>query len=176
MSRSENRIDFLDHIRGVAIIGVLVFHSLGSAYGIAKLRWHGWLPDFDVPGSFLLLFPATFGWLGVAVFFVVSGFCIHLSHQRAKDEDLRAFFIRRFFRIYPPYLAALLIFSFLYPWHEIRLCSPPSLARFCTHLFLVHNLHSGSFNAINMAFWSVAVEFQLYLLYPLVLVLVGRLT
>ena len=52
--------------------------------------------------------------VGVAIFFVVSGFCIHLSFRRGAPGDWRGFFIRRFFRIYPPYFLAVLIFAFFF--------------------------------------------------------------
>lgn len=176
MNRNDTHIPFLDHIRGFAILIVFVFHCLGAAYGFDQLKWDGWFRDFDVPRSFLMLLPASFGWTGVLVFFVVSGFCIQLSYQRSSQKDILTFFTRRFFRIYPPYFIALLIFSFLYPWHTIRFDSLSSFSQFGSHLFLIHNFDNRSVFGINSSFWSIAVEFQLYLLYPLLILLVRRLT
>ncbi|MCI0658269.1 MAG: acyltransferase family protein, partial [Acidobacteria bacterium] len=103
--RPEEHITFLDTLRGIAIALVFAFHSLGPSFGVDHLAWSGWLRDFSsVRRSFLALLPASLGWSGVAIFFVVSGFCIHLSHERSRRKGFKVFFIRRFFRIYPPYL------------------------------------------------------------------------
>jgi peptidoglycan/LPS O-acetylase OafA/YrhL len=163
---SDTHIAFLDHIRGFAILFVFVFHCMVGAFGVEQLAWNrdGWFRNFDVHLAFLLLFPCTLGWTGVSIFFAVSGFCIHLSHMRSKEKRTSAFLIRRFFRIYPPYLLALLIFSFVPPW---RLCPIDSLwnfAQFWSHLLLIHNLDQRSFLGIVPAFWSIGVEFHLYLL------------
>src|ERR1700730_9917341 len=113
MGRAMKRhVAFLDSLRGLAILLVFTFHSLGAAFSRDTLPWGGWFQNFTGPRSFLALFPATLGWVGVAIFFVVSGFCIHLSFSR--QPRWASFFWRRFFRIYPPYLAALLLFAFVY--------------------------------------------------------------
>jgi len=70
-------LPFLDGIRGIAILAVFLFHSLGASFGFDKLQWDGLFRDFDVSRSFLALYPFTYGSAGVAIFFVVSGFCIH---------------------------------------------------------------------------------------------------
>jgi peptidoglycan/LPS O-acetylase OafA/YrhL len=54
------------------------------------------------------------GWVGVPIFFTVSGFCIHLSYQRSRENGFKRFFTRRFFRIYPPYLLAVLFFGLIF--------------------------------------------------------------
>ena len=62
---SEDRISFLDHIRGIAIVIVLAFHALDPAFGVNHLVWAGWWRDFGhVPKSFLPLLPISFGWAG----------------------------------------------------------------------------------------------------------------
>ena len=167
--RPQNHLAFLDQLRGVAIISVFAYHALFQAYRRDQLDWNGWLRNFDVPGSFLGLYPITWGWCGVAIFFVVSGFCIHLSHARAKDPSVIAFFTRRWFRIYPPFLAALLFFVLVFPHTRLNLHSRYDLGQLFSHLLMLHNLNDRTWSAINVAWWSVAVEFQLYLLYPLLL-------
>ncbi|HXC36779.1 MAG TPA: acyltransferase family protein, partial [Candidatus Acidoferrales bacterium] len=100
MNGSRKHIELLDYVRAVAIISVLLFHTLGSTFGYEDLPWHGWLRGFSVPVSFLCLLPFSYGGMGVAIFFVVSGFCIHLSFQQ-QGKEWRSFWIRRFWRIYP---------------------------------------------------------------------------
>ena len=159
------RLGFLDVIRGVAILSVFLFHAVGISFGPYQLPWKGLWRDFKVPEGFRLLLPVTFGYLGVAVFFVVSGFCIHLSHVRSGESGFKIFFARRFFRIYPPYVLCLLAFTFLAPW-PVGLSSPGGKAQVLSHLALVHNFDHRFYFGINGSFWSIAVEAQLYLLYP----------
>jgi peptidoglycan/LPS O-acetylase OafA/YrhL len=171
----RDHLEFLDHLRGVAILSVFFAHCLVMSFGIFRLPWNGWFPSFRVEPSFIMLLPCTYGWAGVALFFVISGFCIHLSHIRSGEQGFARFFIRRFFRIYPPYLLCVLIFFFLPPWKSVGLRSFLGVGQLVSHLLLVHNLDDHFFLGINSAFWSIAVEVQLYCLYPLLLAMVSRL-
>jgi peptidoglycan/LPS O-acetylase OafA/YrhL len=177
MKASQEHIAFLDHIRGVAILSVFLYHSLDPSFGADHFLFKGLWRSWESAGSLPFpLFPVTLGWLGVAIFFVVSGFCVHLSHRRSSDQKLSTFFLRRFFRIYPPYLIALLIFAFLFPptWLDFRGSFLMSLTQLSSHLLMVHNLDYRLYFGINGVFWSVAIEVQLYMLYPLLLWLVGK--
>ena len=170
---SLNRhIDFLDPIRGVAILLVFAYHSLGAAFAQYQLPWGHWSRDFNTSRSFLLLLPATFGWVGVAIFFVVSGFCIHLSFSRSPKWS--QFFWRRFFRIYPVYLVTLLFFAFAFPATRLHSVSLSSAKQLVSHLFLLHNFGRESFFGINASYWSIALEVQLYALYPVLIALATR--
>lgn len=168
-------LPFLDGIRGIAILAVFLFHSLGASFGFDKLQWNGLFRDFDTSESFLALYPITYGSAGVAVFFVVSGFCIHLSHQRSKDKGWLSFANRRFFRIYPPYLLAIFLFFFFWPWGSFKIDSWHRFAQLFTHIFAIHNFDQRTYFGINASFWSIAVEIQLYAIYPLLLLLSAKL-
>lgn len=172
MNSSKNHIEFLDQIRGIAILAVFLFHCLSTSFGYDELPWGSWFRDFNVPASFLLLLPLSFGWIGVPIFFVTSGFCIHLSFSR--NPSWRSFFIRRFFRIYPPYFFAVLLFALVIPWTRLHMGLFGAL-QLMSHMALIHNFDERFFFGISPAFWSIAVEAQLYLLYPLLLVLVAQL-
>lgn len=175
MSLQKGHLPFLDGIRGVAILAVFLFHSLGVAFGFDRLPWKGLFRDFGCTRTFLPLYPLTYGWAGVALFFVVSGFCIHLSHQRSKDKGWMFFANRRFFRIYPPYFLAVCVFFFLWPWTEAGADGVSPAAQLLTHLLAINNLGEATFFGINPSLWSIAVEIQLYAIYPLLLALTGRL-
>ncbi|HEY1083458.1 MAG TPA: acyltransferase [Prosthecobacter sp.] len=168
-------ISFLDPLRGFAILIVFAYHCLGAAFGQDHLPWSGWLRSLEVSWDFLALSFLSFGRLGVAVFFVISGFCIHLSHKQSSEGGLSRFYTRRFFRIYPPYLVALLVFALLPPWKMVNLGSAYGRADFASHVLLLHNLDDRSFYGINPSFWSIATEAQLYLVYPLLFGLASRL-
>ncbi len=171
MNVATRHFDVLDYARGIAILSVLLFHSLATDFGYDSLPWHGCWRDFSGQSQFLYFLPFSFGQAGVAVFFVVSGFCIHLSFE-TQGQRWRDFFIRRFFRIYPAYAAALIFCILLIDCHSGFY---PAWGQWLTHLFLVHNATPYTFFGINGSFWSLAIEAQLYLLYPVLLFFVTRL-
>ena len=176
MDKSPARhIELMDYLRGAAIICVLLFHTLGTAFGMWTLPWDGVVRDENVPISFLCFLPLSFGQIGVPIFFVVSGFCIHLSFQQS-GGGFRNFFVRRFFRIYPPYLAALAFAILLLESTAVEGVPRPSILwPLLTHLLMVFNFDPSSLLAFNGVFWSLSIEVQLYLIYPVLLLLVGRL-
>lgn len=171
-----NHIAFLDAVRGVAILMVMSYHALSAGCGgMGQLHWRRFFRDFhDTPPHFLPFLPLTLGWAGVAVFFAVSGFCIHLSYEKSKPKEFKHFFVRRFFRIYPPFLAAVLFFAFLLPDTKLNMGLQSDVVQFWSHFFMVHHIDVRLFYGINPSFWSIVIEAQLYLIYPLLLLLVRR--
>jgi peptidoglycan/LPS O-acetylase OafA/YrhL len=175
MNSSRTHLAQLDYFRGVAILGVLLAHSVGHAYLIPQLPWNGWLRDFttSAPTWAYVMFGSS-GAAGVAMFFVVSGFCIQLSFH-SQGGQWGSFFTRRFFRIYPAYLAAL-VFSILVigMYSKLDFFNSTNWLHWLTHLLLVHNFSAETVMSINGPFWSLAVEAQLYLLFPFLVYIVGR--
>jgi peptidoglycan/LPS O-acetylase OafA/YrhL len=153
----------LDCLRGLAILAVFGFHSLGASYGYVKLTMLGNWPDWgSTTRSFYLFYPLTLGWVGVQLFFIVSGFSIHHSTLSRPDRSSAGAFVwRRFWRIVPTYLvvlAALVLWSgHFQSW------------QFFSHALLIHDVDPTTFFGINPSFWSLAVEWHIYLLYPLLL-------
>ncbi|WP_050028675.1 acyltransferase [Verrucomicrobium sp. BvORR034] len=170
----KSNLPFVDVMRGLAILGVFLFHALGTSFGFDQLKWEGLFRDWSAPLSFLALYPFTYGSYGVAIFFVVSGFCIHLSHIRSNESGWLGFFCRRFFRIYPPYLFAVATFFFVWPWGSWHIDSGERIKQLASHVLSIHNLSKGTFFGINPSFWSIGVELQLYLIYPALLLLSQR--
>ena len=156
-----------DILRGVAILLVILYHAAGAGNGF-YVPWRGQVRDFSTmsPWQFLWSYPASLGWAGVALFFVLSGFCIHFSFLRAGRFDVRRFFWRRFWRIYPAYLVALVVFLIA---GRTPVLTGPGAFQLFTHAVFLHNVSHETFFGINGVFWSVAVEMQLYLLYPVLL-------
>jgi peptidoglycan/LPS O-acetylase OafA/YrhL len=153
------RLWTIDALRGVAALGVVMFHA-SSVPGIDRSNRVEWSVDFLLNN----------GRYGVWLFFVISGFCIHLrwAARVAAGEppkpDFIEFWKRRFRRLYPPYLAALVIYIALrLSWGD------PLTGKFVRdvvlHLLLIQNNVPGGSNAINEVFWTLAIEEQLYLLY-----------
>jgi peptidoglycan/LPS O-acetylase OafA/YrhL len=114
-----------------------------------------------------------FGWIGVDLFFVLSGYLIggQLLAPLARDRRIKLgrFFTRRALRIMPAYFVVLAIYFLLPPWREYSEMSQP-LWKF---LLSVQNiaLHGGT--AFSHA-WSLAVEDQFYLALPFLLLLLFR--
>lgn len=145
----------LDNLRAFAIIMVVLFHYP---------RW------FDHPAWFPEVL--KFGWTGVDLFFVLSGFLIasQLFAQIIKEGtfSMKEFYIKRFFRIIPIYYFVLAMY-FLFPVLRGDQLLPP-LWKFLT---FTHNLGFTNFET-HRAFgvvWSLCVEEHFYLLLPVTLLL-----
>ena len=175
-SRTDEHIGLIDYVRTVAILLVLGFHFLIESFGHRELlEARMSFTDGNLGHLFLALMPFSYGFIGVSIFFFISGFCIHLSHARSKRQEYKVFFVRRFFRIYPPYFLALCFFAFAFSYTKLQSFSPINIFQFLSHALMIHNLDHRSFYGINGAFWSIGVEVQLYAIYPLLLLLVRRL-
>src|SRR5215469_16550516 len=99
------RFDCVDQLRGAAALAVVLCHLSVSAYVNTPSPGEAHWP--------MLGLVLGFGYAGVPLFFVISGFCIHLPQARARaseagaQPDWRQFFRRRFWRLYPPYAASI---------------------------------------------------------------------
>ncbi|MEH2165241.1 MAG: acyltransferase [Nostoc sp.] len=193
-SKLKSQLVQLDVIRGLAIIGVFLFHLYGYTFDNDEFPFLGNFRDYSqIPNSAFLIFsPYQYGYLGVTLFFILSGFCIHLSFLRYTstleekgiifrfDIFVKDFFIKRFFRIYPAYLVALLLFSFVSFVFKIDFDTPlkintEGIIDFFSHIFLIQNFSELTLTRINPSFWSIPIEFQLYIIYPLFLILRNKL-
>src|SRR6476659_277403 len=152
--RNRERQPGLDLLRALAIVVVVVYHA--ALFG------------FKLPGRV-----DRFGWIGVDLFFVLSGYLIggQLFALLARDQriNLGRFFTRRALRIMPAYFAVLAVYFLLTSWREYPEMSQP-LWKF---LLSVQNiaLHGGT--AFSHA-WSLAVEDQFYLALPFLLLFLYR--
>ena len=179
-AETTSHLQSLDVIRGVAIIMVFFHHVMFWSHGSAKVAWDGWHRDIAQCLDWWPFLPITVGYFGVAVFFVVSGFCIHLSYAKSvhlagnatptgmpsQQAPIKAFFIKRFWRIYPPYLLTVLIFLA----GDVLIGqidgTREALWQGATHALLIHNFFETTHYGINPSFWSISIEAQLYLIYP----------
>jgi peptidoglycan/LPS O-acetylase OafA/YrhL len=159
----NTRFDAADILRGVAILAVFVYHATLRAW-----PWNGWSRDFHhvSAATIGMFYPLSFGWSGVALFFVLSGFCIHVSFLRAKQFTWPRFFWQRFWRIYPAYLVALVAFAVC---RRLDVATKAGMKMLLSHVLLIQNLNADTFFGINASFWSLGTEMQLYLLFPLLL-------
>lgn len=151
MSRSTN-YPLVDILRGFAALSVLVYHVIES--------WN-WL-TFPTEGPLAWF---RIGWLGVDLFFVISGFVIGLSALDSIDRDgirgfRKPFVIRRLARIVPLYyLSSILFILALLPRPYENLT-----ANILAHAVFVHNFFPSLLGALNAPSWSLGIEMQFYLL------------
>ena len=153
------RLHGLDGIRGVAALFVVLHHC--------------WLLSF--PGYPSNTGPWWLGWLiyghfAVVVFIVLSGFSLAIAPARSRWQlrSVRDFARRRAWRILPPYWAAL-AFSLAVAWWVVAQpdTHEPTAKSVVVYGFLVQDVFGSP--SPNGAFWSIAIEAQLYLLFPLLL-------
>jgi len=151
------RIHQLDAVRGIAVLLVLVHNT--DNYPTLHL---GWI--------------ATYGWMGVDLFFVLSGFLITgiLLDSRSSDGYFRDFYARRCLRIWPLYYAALVfmfvVVPFLHPAERANIFGVRSGPWWSYLIFLQNFLVPVPTNALGLlgVTWSLAVEEQFYLIWPLI--------
>lgn len=180
MMSKRPRLEFLDGIRGICALYVAFYHAVFfTGNGIEKTQFTGVL----TPLTWLL----EFGHYSVAVFIVLSGFCLTIPVALSENKDLRGGFKtyirRRAHRILPPYYFALFL-SLLLIWalplmqtpHDTAWDSklPVSMQSIIAHLFVVHNIHTHWIFKINGPLWSVATEWQIYFTFPILLLLWRR--
>lgn len=147
----EKKFAGLDHLRALAISMVLLFHYRNFNHPV-------WLDNI-----------VSFGWTGVDLFFILSGFLISnqlfSEIQQNSDFSVKRFYVKRAFRILPPYFFILLIYIFIPGFHE-REQLPPLWKMFTFTQNLGLNITvTGTFSHS----WSLCVEEQFYLLFPLLL-------
>jgi hypothetical protein len=159
--RGIRYIPAIDGLRAVAVVAVMLYH-LGFS----------WIPG---------------GFLGVDLFFVISGYVITRlildSIQRSEGLDLRAFYKARIRRLFPPLVFVIVVTTFY-----IAIWAPETMRRFISdspfalfggmNWWLVFR-HTDYFDSISRPpllqhTWSLGVEAQFYLLWPLILLLVLR--
>jgi peptidoglycan/LPS O-acetylase OafA/YrhL len=164
---SERYIPALDGIRGLAILLVLFHHFRFLLEPIHR-------------SQHVLLLLADGGWCGVELFFVLSGFLITgiLLDTRESPRFFRTFYARRVLRIFPVYFLYLaVVMLVLSRWWTLRRGFNPWVQVNCWPYFLyLENFKSHHmFNDLLLGhLWSLAVEEQFYLVWPLVVALSPR--
>jgi peptidoglycan/LPS O-acetylase OafA/YrhL len=165
-------IPALDGLRGIAILLVLFLHFAPYAPGIR--------PPTALVDRLYLRASGT-GWMGVDLFFVLSGFLITgiLYDTKGSKHYFRQFYARRFLRIFPLYYAALALFLIVLPSLHIFDSVTGELRRdalwYWTYSYNLRVAATGFRTTTALGhFWSLAVEEQFYLVWPIVVLWLGR--
>jgi len=146
------RLAIVEYLRGIAALSVAWFH-LTNSYSDGWVKASGQL-----------------GWLGVDVFFVISGFVIPLSISKTSNNyslrDFPAFMVRRLVRLEPPYLISIVLALVL--WH-LSVMAPGFKGQDTNYTFaqlaahLLYLIPMTDFDWLQPVYWSLAWEFAFYI-------------
>jgi len=152
---AERRVDGLNTLRAIAIVLVFVYHYMVF---VSRAPTFGWASEL--------------GWVGVDLFFVLSGYLIanqlFAGMTRGQTVSLRRFYIRRALRTLPNFWVVLALYFLLPTLMGGR--EPPPLWRFLT---FTQNWQLPPGTAFSHA-WSLCIEEQFYVLLPIIVVLAAR--
>ncbi|WP_186511121.1 acyltransferase family protein [Caenimonas sedimenti] len=145
----------IDILRGAAALTVVVYHVIAMT---------GW-PGFPTSHGRLVF---SYGWVGVNLFLVISGFVIGLTALNGyarNGSGFRAPYVRRrLARILPLYLLTGVVYVLLVESSLLQGPISNLVKQVAVHLLFVHNFSESTFGTINGPNWSVALEMQFYLL------------
>lgn len=164
-ARPTDRVRWLDGVRGAAALFVVLHHMWLATWPFYPENegpwWLGWL---------------LYGHLGVAVFIVVSGYSLALAPARTGGRlvgGTRRFIRRRAWRILPAYWAALVFSTLVF----VTILSPETGSAEVARSFIIHGVLLQDVignTPLNGTFWSIAIEWQIYFVFPLILLLALR--
>ncbi len=148
----KTKIDSLTGLRAIAATMVVLGH----------------ICDYNILGSWWII---KYGWAGVNIFFVLSGFLftyLYLDKFTERKQNLKEFFLKRVFRIYPLYLFLLCITIFS-RWGRY------SIWDILSHLTLTHAFFKEFKESINIPAWTLSTEEFFYLTIPITLYILGNI-
>jgi len=161
----QHRIQYLDGLRGIAILFVIFFHAFS--------RWPKIVPYGDV---YMQVPFFEYGWLGVQLFFMISGYVIFMSLQ--KSRNFQEFMIRRWIRLFPVMLLCSLIIFTTASFFIERPAGTPILRDMLPGLTFIEPywwkvILGSPQGEMEGAFWSLYVEIKLYLVAGIFYFLIG---
>lgn len=158
----DERVRELDGLRGLAVLLVIALHTFRRA---SEFTQH----------SFLIFITnlTGVGWVGVDIFFVLSGYLITTILLKTRDNKdyFKNFYVRRILRIFPLYYVVVTVILILIP--KLDSDYVPLLPRLILILFLYQQNWINLVGGMNMTVylsvtWSLAIEEQFYLVWPAV--------
>ncbi len=156
LDNGPQEIRAMDGLRAIAALSVLMFHTVAS--------FHARQAIFGLDISFLFIYLAS----GVHLFFVLSGFLLFMPYARALLSgrplpDARSFYRRRALRILPAYYVCLAVFTVIGVLQGMPGIDVGDVA---AHVLLLHDYFPPYSRSIVGVFWTLAIEWQFYLLLP----------
>ncbi len=174
--RTGARVPELDGLRGIAVLIVMIYHFCS----VPKM--------LKTPLDLNFFNVMQLGWVGVDLFFVLSGFLITgilLDARDGSQHYFRSFYLRRVLRIFPLYYAYLIFFFAVLPMVVGSVLDGEKLAAFDALMDLkiwfsvyasnIWTFLSGEHTGLATShFWTLAIEEQFYMVWPLVVFLGSR--
>jgi peptidoglycan/LPS O-acetylase OafA/YrhL len=170
-----NKFEYLDGLRGLSALLVVFYHGM---------LFTGHSNEYLLSSFNVVTYALSFGHFSVSVFIVLSGFClcipVALSNDKLLKGGFKRYITRRFRRIVPPYYVAIALFLTLIAVLPILQTSqntawdskiPITWQSIASHLLLVHNFSTDWIYKIDGPMWSVATEWQIYFIFPVLIVL-----
>jgi peptidoglycan/LPS O-acetylase OafA/YrhL len=166
------KFEYLDGLRGISALYVLLYHAVLFTGYVDKT-----FPAYCKP----ILTIISFGHFAVPVFIVLSGYCLMIPvvmNNGYLRGGFKQYISRRFKRIIPPYYIAMVLFIVLINLIPVLQVSnntawdskiPFDWQAIVAHLLLIHNLRGKWIFKIDGPMWSVATEWQIYFIFPLLL-------
>jgi peptidoglycan/LPS O-acetylase OafA/YrhL len=171
----------LDALRGLAALWVVCYHLWNRYYPSLSTQGHVLVRPGHGSAAFWVTFSTIqYGYWGVTLFFVLSGFCIHwpqAQRHATRGTDglkLRDFANRRFWRLYPAYFASLfftLAAEGIFPVlgsigkHRLSIWSDFKVGDLLYNAAFLQQVRPGSL-AFNGVYWTLLFEAQFYVVYP----------
>lgn len=171
-SNDTNYIEQLTWLRGIAAFFVIVSHTVRAT----EVSYY----PGDVPSLNPIASALDLGTFGVMLFFALSGCTLYISNNQGVSlKNIKFFYIKRFMRIWPAFVVSLVLYVCFRPvfsefyglhqglWIEKQFVAPISWESLLAYLTLVFNF-TGPPGLINNAYWSLPIEFQYYLIFPII--------
>jgi len=149
----SNRIDYLDSVRGIAAMMVVIYHYIG---------WR-WADNLNTKIAEIFFNGSD----AVSFFFVLSGFVLSYKYfQTDKEIDIKEYVVKRFLRIYPAFFVTVLMMYFYYHRHDLGLNTIKDIfytnsQQLWQELYLVKSKHD-----FYIPGWTLGVEMVMSLLLP----------
>ena len=164
--KDEKRLQFLDGMRGVAIVLVILFH--------AYARWPDLYPYGDQFGNFPLF---KYGWIGVELFFLISGFVILMTLE--KCSSFLDFMLRRWFRLFPAMLACSVFIFLTTGFFYERPAGIPGYPSLISGLIFIEpevleKILERPLGGLEASFWSLYTEVKFYFIFGLLYWFFGK--
>lgn len=160
------RLNYVDGLRGIAILLVIFFHAYS--------RWPTLVPYGDKYAMFPIF---KLGWVGVQLFFLISGFVIFLTLD--KTESFKSYIYKRWLRLFPAMLIASILIYFTAPMFSERPTGQPQLLDVLPGItfiepYLWSRILGLELVGLEGAFWSLYVEFKFYIIAGIIYFFCGR--